>query len=416
MLSSYELRFNNQIGQYLFTLDNVESLQFGRKKNDEGIAIVEFPGQAYDFNAFDRDCILEIYKINPYTGKNELQANTCWFLRKAELNIESQNEESITLTFYDTMTILTRRIIAWAGVISPNYPSIMLEKLDDIISLIAWYNFGSGTTSPTFANSGIPGFTPAGAFAALPAIESWQYAEYGTIAADLVNRAFPINLPVPASASTLSSTHRFEFETVLKAMQDIAETANLQGESIWFDIDYTPATKDSAMQFNFKTWVGQRGIKRTTGINRLVIGPQFKNMTNVNITKDWTEEANIVYVGGNGDNELKDMASVSNIHPDYPFYPIEAFVSEGIGDGNGIHQTDELKNVGRLELAKHSNFQTFSGKIISKSPTEFGKDFHYGDVLIAKHNSFEREVEVSEYKITVTDNGEEIEVPFSSIG
>lgn len=416
MLNSYELRFLNRYGQYLFSLDNVSSLQYGRKKNDEGIAVVEFPAQAYDFSLFDKDAILEIYKVNPYTGKNELQGNTCWFLRKAELNIESENEENITLTFYDTMTILTRRRIAWAGYHAPNYPSIMLEKLDSIIALIAWYNFGGGTIDPAFANSGIGGFTPAGPFSSLPPIESWQFDEYGTTIADLVNRQYPITITVPRGESALSNTHRFEFETCLKAMQDIAETAELQGESLWFDIEYTPATKTTDMQFIFKTWAGVRGVRRTTGLNRLVIGPEFKNMSDVSIIKDWTEEANIMYVGGNGEDEIKDMASVSVDYIDSPFYPIESYISENIGDGNGIHETQELINVGNIELAKKQRFLTLSGNIISKSPNEFGRDFFFGDILIGKFKTFERDVEVTEYTITVDENGEEVEIPFTSFG
>lgn len=412
MISSYELRFLSPQGVFLFNLEDVQSLTFGRKKNDEGIAVVELSGVGYDLDIFSRDSILEIYRVNPHTGKNELQGNTCWFLRKVEFEVNSPVEENITLTFYDTITILTRRIVAWAGVVDPNYPSIMLERLDDIVSLIAWYNFGPAVVAPDYANYTISGFTPSGSFASTPALESWQFDEYG----DISERQFPIDIIIPKSESTVSGTHRFEFEPLLKAMQDIAETSQLQGESLWFDIEYVPATAFSKMKFFFKTWVKQRGVNRTSGSQRMIIGPEFGNMTNVKITKDWTEEAHIVYVGGNGDNELKDMASVSTDFPDTPFSPIEAYISVNIGDGTGVHETEALQNEGRLELAKRSNFQVMQGEIISTSPTEFNKDFFYGDILVAKYKTFERNVEVAEYKISVDSNEEKIEIPFSTLG
>lgn len=415
MLASYELRFLSPYGEYLFNLNDVSSLTYGRKKNDEGIAVVELEGSTYDFDSFDRDCILEIYKINPYTGVSELQGNTCWFLRKAELEVEDRNTEKIVLTFYDTLTLLTRRIIAWAGVADPNYPSIILEYLDNIIVLIAWYNMGNAVTEPEYANSNITGYVPSGLFSATPAIESWQYDEYGSAPADIINRKFPIELPPPASLSSLSGTHRFEFETLLKAMQEIAESAQLQGESIWFDIEYLPATPEAPMNFLFKIWVGVRGADRTTDETRLVIGPEFGNMANVKVVKDWTTEATLVYIGGNGDNELKDMASVSKMQPDAPFYPIEAYISVNVGDGLGVHETEALQNEGTIELAKRSTFQIMSGEIISQPPTEFGRDFNYGDLLIAKYRGFEKKVEVAEYKISVDSGGETVEIPFSTL-
>lgn len=412
MLASYELRFLSPQGYFLFNLEDVQSLSYGRKKNDEGIAIVELSGIEYDIDVFTKDCILEIYRVNPNTGKSELQGNTCWFLRKIELEVVSPVKENITLTFYDTITILTRRIVAWAGVVDPNYPSIMLERLDDIITLIAWYNFGEAVVAPEYANFNINGFTPSGFFASTPALESWQFDEYG----DIGNRKFPIDISIPLSRSTVSGTHRFEFETVLQAMQDIAETSQLQGESLWFDIEYIPASAFAQMKFLFRTWVNSRGIDRTSAPNLLVVGPEFGNMTNVKITKDWTEETHIIYVGGNGDNELKDMASVSTDFPDTPFSPIESYISVNIGDGTGVHETEALQNEGRLELAKRSNFQVMEGEIISQSPTEFGKDFFYGDILVAKFKGFEKNVEVAEYKITVSNSEEKIEIPFSTLG
>ena len=407
MLQSYELRLLSPQGVYLFSLNDVSSLEYGRKKNDEGIAIVELDGSSYDFDLFQRDCILEIYKVNEYTGKSELQGNTCWFLRKVELDVQDKTSEKITLTFFDTVTLLTRRIIAWAGVADPNYPSIILD--------IAWYNFGDAVVSPTYANSSISGYTPSGSFAATPALESWQFDEYGTSVGDIIHRKFPITIPIPATQSTLTGTHRFELETVLKAMQDIAESAQLQGESIWFDIEYFPATTANNSRFVFKTWVRTRGTDRTRGANRLVIGPEFGNMTDVRITKDWTTEATLIYVGGNGDNELKDMASVSKNQPDAPFYPIESYISVNVGDGAGVHETEALRNEGKIELAKRSVFQVMEGEIISQPPTEFGKDFYYGDILVAKYKGYEKNVEVAEYKISVNSSGSKVTIPFSTV-
>lgn len=424
MLASYELRFYNPYFEYLYSFNNIESLQFGRKKNDEGIAVVEMNGNIYNFNDFKKDSVMEIYRINPDTGKSELQGNTCWFLRKAEMQVDDECDEKVTLTFYDTMTILTRRVIAWVGVSEPNYPSIMLEPLDDIVTLIAHFNFGGGTGDPTYPNNP-PGdlnanYTPGGEFQAFPGVESWQYAPYNKGVSngvnDMVYRAYDIEIQVPSSQSTIAESNRFEFETCLKAMQDVAEISGLRGESLWFDIEYAPATTTTLHRFTFKTWVGVRGVDRTQGYNRMIIGPEFKNMANVNITKDWTQEATIVYVGGNGDNELKDMSSKAVAPEDYPFYPIEAYISTNIGEGTATHNSPEAINEAVLELAKRSRFQAMTGTIINKAPTQFGKHFFFGDLLIAKYKDFEEHVEVAEYSVLVDSDSESVEIPFSTLG
>lgn len=419
MLANYELRFYNPYFMFKFSLTGVVNLEFSRKKNDEGIAVIELSGNNYSLEEFEKDSILEIYRVNS-DGRSELQGGTCWFLRKVEYSVKTSVEANLTLTFYDTVTLLTRRIVAWAATTEPNYPSIMLEPLDDILHLIMHFNYGGGTTDPTYPNNP-PGnlninYFPSGTFSATPLIESWQYGSYGTTTGDLINRQLPIQLQIPPSLSSLAETHNFALETVLKAMQDIAEISALKGESLWFDIEYIPATTLTNRIFSFKTWVKVRGVDRTSGINRLVLGPEYKNMTNVSIIKDWTEEATIIYIGGNGDNDLKDMASVGIESPGYPFYPIESYISTNLGSGVGVHNTTELKNEGYLELAKKNKFQVLTGDIISIYPTEFGKDFFFGDLVIAKYKSFEAVVEIAEYKVTVDRNGETIEIPFSTLG
>jgi hypothetical protein len=322
-LQQYELKYFTDTGGYVLSFEDVQAFQYSRVKNDVGIAVVEIPG-TYSMSLFENDYRLEIHRFNEQSGQHELQGDTCWFLVKAEKVLEDDGNSTITLTFQDTLGLVSRRIVAWHGKDIFNYPSIMLETFDDIISLIFFYNFGDGTISPTAANAGIGAFTPSSPFSGNPGLQSWQLQVYSN---DMVQRQFPIALQEPSSMSVATpNVIRFDMETCLQAMQEVSNAASIEGENVWFDIVYSPASTTANETFTFKTWVGIRGQDRSAGTARVTIGPEYGNISNASITKDWESHATIAYVGGNGDNDLRTMNSVTTGEDvTKPFYPKETF-------------------------------------------------------------------------------------------
>ena len=404
-LGKYELRYLDSDGNYLFNLEKIVSLQYGRKKNDEGIAVVELPGDLYDFSKFDSDHRLEIYRTDDTTGLSVLQGETCWFLRSAQVEIDGKCNETLTLTFYDTISLLKRRIVAWLGKDVANYPSVILEPFDDIIKYLYYYNFNDGTVDPTLANTA---FTPAGVFSSSPAISFWQTQVYN---GDLTERQFPITMQVPSSLSSVTPTIiKFDFENCLTAMQDVAENASLFDDNIWFDIVYTPASVSAVATFDFQTWTGIRGVDRSASPTQVIIGPEYGNLTNAVITRDWTDEITIFYAGGNGDNELRIVNSATESRDvTKPFYPIEGFVNASNTDVAG-----NLVSDAQVSLVESRPIDSFSGTFISKPPTEFNKQFGYGDFVYIQFKDISSVAEVAEYEITVDSNGEEIQIPFGN--
>ncbi len=406
-LQQYELKYFTSTGGYMLSFEDVQAFQYTRVKNDVGVAVVDIPG-TYPMSLFQSDYRLEVHRFNALTGQHELQGDTCWFLVKAEKLIEDDGNSTITLTFQDTIGLLARRIVAWHGKDIFNYPSIMLEAFDDIISLIFYYNFGDGTVSPTAANAGIGAFTPSSLFSGNPGLQSWQLQVYNS---DMVLRQFPITLQPPASLAVATpNVIRFDMEDCLSAMQEVSNAAAIEGENVWFDVVYTPATTTSAEVFTFRTWVGIRGQDRSAGTSRVTIGPEYGNISNASITKDWESHATIAYVGGNGDNDLRTMNSVTTGEGlQNPFYPKEIFVNASNSDN-----TAALIAEANAALFENRASITFGGTLVSRPPTEFGRDFNYGDLVFAEFEDVQEPVEVSEYQVVVDDGGEEITIPFGS--
>lgn len=415
-LENYEIKHYSCNGNYIQTLAGVTSLNYGRKKNDIGIMECEIPGSINDYDSFGRDDIFEIYRFNPQSGRSMLQGNTCWFLQGAKLVVDNNCSETITLTAEDTITLLNRRVVAWTEVQDPNYPSAMLERLDDILTLLVYYNFGGGTTSPTFANASILGFAPSGIFSPVPPIASWQFIPYGVSVGGLINRQFSaLDIQIPQSASSIFGTHKFATENVLSAMQDVASNSALQGESLWFDIEYAPATPSTNSTFIFRTWVGVRGTDRSVGINQITVGPQFGNVYDTEIVRDWTDYANVAYVSGDGDADLTSYAGVRSDSGLCLFNDREVFESESNAGEAGVNQTPDLVSAGQNLLAQHRPQVSMTGKILNQAPTRFDTDIFYGDLLLAKYKGFEEVVEISEYSVSISQQSEEIEIPFATI-
>lgn len=407
--ASYELRYYNCQGVYQFNLENIDSLQYGRKKNDLGIAVVVVDGINYDIDQFEQDGILEIYR------EGQLVDNTCWFLRKQEISINSNCDEVLTLTFYDTIHLLTRRIVAWDGVDIFNYPSFIREPLDDILKYLAYFNFGPGTDNPAIAANAFAPGVPNTAFSAIPVIESWQFGPYGAAIADLTNREFNIGITFFTSESAINTQSvRFEHLTLLEAMQNVAEISTVNGESLWFDIEYQPASGTANATFIFRTWVGVRNTDRSQGINLLRIGPEFNNMINATIVRDWENEKTIMYAAGNGDNENRDMAFATRASPDCPFYPIEGLVSSNFGDGINVHNLSEGIAAAQVGLFENRFIETMTGEIINVGEIDFFNRLQYGDRVVLQHRDFSVVRDIEEYEVNVDSSGEEISIPVTT--
>lgn len=419
--SNYELRIYNCHGAYKFSLEDVESIQVGRKRNDLGIAVINLAGKSYDINDFDRDDILEIYRYDD-KGNSMLLGDTCWFLRTYELSIDSECNDTLTLTFYDTIHLLTRRYIAWAGRteingVTSNYPSQMLQNYDSMLWLLMYFNYGPGVNNEILNQNIITPGVPAGNFrdlntGVIGTIASWQIKPYGTVLADLANRRMDINLSVPNNQSTLSGTQRFEHISVLQAMQNIANVSTLQGERLYFDIIYTPATNTAPASFRFSTWVNLRGSNRTTGANLYTVGPTFGNMTGATLLRDWNSEATVAYMAGAGENETRVYASayIDEIQP-CPFYPIEIFGQEDFGDATtGVHNPPEGVAQAELLLAQSRPIETLTGTIINNDDLDFFNNIKPYDKVVALYRDFTTEVYLDEYEINVDNSGEEITI------
>ncbi len=99
--------------------------------------------------------------------------------------------------------------------------------------------------------------------------------------------------------------------------------------------------KTGAMTWDFRFYAGQLGADRTASVK---IGEDFGNMTNAELTEDWTNEKSVAIVGGQG--EKADRVYVTVLGTNYTTSnKVEMFVN-----GSNYTQTGALTSIGLAAL------------------------------------------------------------------
>jgi len=433
--SIYEFRYFTCAGQYLFNFDAIESIDFGRAKNEIGMAELIIPA-IYDINFFDKDYVLEIWRYNQAKNRTELVGNTCWFLRKIELYMEKIGYEKIKLTFYDTISLLQRRTVAWfeikrgTGVdeFIGDYPSGFIEYPDIVVDRIFYHNFtAAGIVDP------ITDPSPGAPFTANNLHEMVGAPRPG----------FPISMSNPTFTprdTTLSNTETYTFaqQNCLEAMRSIVDSfETLYNREMWFDIVYTPSTNSTIVgNLQFNVWLDYPGQDHTfpTGNPPILFGPEFQNITDASLELDFENEATqVIAINGSVDNtvvgatNLLDGTTVPSaagyaerVNADRcRFYPIEAIVSNNTNEENTNFQTAAPKigsilTKARSELNRLRPKHTLSGDLINSDGAWLFINYQYGDLVSVNWKRLLFNASIKKIMITYDSKGETVTVPFES--
>ena len=393
---TYDLKYHDENGNYLFSFDTPLSFTYERTKNDIGTAEIVLPAELYSQEDFQCDYILEIHRENEDTGDLEFVTETAWFLRSAEFELDDECRENVTLTFLDNISLIDRRAIPWYSENIGDYPSHYLLPSDDIIKLIAYHNWGAGTTTPVTNH-------PNGPFLNAPPPPAQVLTAYG---GDLTLRRFDILIEgYELLASAVESKH--DWISALAAMKNVAKLAKNAGDNLWFDIVYIPSTNNILSSYQLNTWVGKRGQDKTASV---FVGPEYGNMINATYTLDWSNEATVVFLAGAGQGAARTIGQAQNLDAtaSKPFYPIETVISN-----TEIDFQNAADSAAQIELQGRGVQRAVSGTLLSTFPTRLFEDVQYGDVVTVDWRDVAFPAEISSFKVEVTSDGEKITMPLN---
>jgi hypothetical protein len=272
MSAKHQVWLANDAGTRIKLLKDLIELEYVRTVNEVGRCAVVLQGD-FDTSLFDVDYRLGIWR-KPESGVYSLDTGIMALVRYWQFATDQDGLTTIKLIGVDLNDLLRRRIVAYyAG----QSQTSVTNQADDMMKDIVRQNLGSGAT------------------------------DYNSdTARDISSLNFSVQ---PDLTLGPSITKKFAWQNMLRILQDIAETSRSAGTELYFDVVPTSETT-----FEFQTFVTQRGTDRTwpSGTNPLIFGLEFGNLSQPTLEVDRLSEVNYVYGGGQGEEDLRDIRTVSD--------------------------------------------------------------------------------------------------------
>lgn len=205
----------------------------------------------------------------------------------------------------------------------------------------------------------------------------------------------------------------FQWQQLPQVLQDISDHAYSQGSPVYWDVVQT-----SPGNFQFRTYVNQRGIDRTQEPIALTFGQEFGNLSDPRWEEDWTEERNIIYGGG------QDEGQNRVIDPEKDVGRIFRTIwnrREAFQDARGEKTTLGVAKKAFARLVQDRPRRRLSGRLMSVPNSLYDVHWGFGDKVPATAFGFQFEGFVQSVMITLEGKQREeidarIEAEYSNLG
>lgn len=360
MSGTYSINLADPYGVKLGDASSFLSLKYTRVASDIGTATLILPyrvrGRIFNTSLIrSPDGRLEIWRRQQDTSREVLVTDTTWLIKKVDYARDDSGQETIVIEADTPLSVLKEpgRIVNF---VSTSVNSSVTDSLDDAIKFVARTNIGSS------------------------AVTSRDLSSYITIAPDL--------------GLAPSGSKSFALRDCLKVMQELANASTQAGTYLAFDI-----VAPSPDTLEFRTYVQQRGVDHRfpSGINPIIISPDFGNMGECTLTYDWRNEITYAQAGGRGEGAQRlFVSSQDNTRTAAsPFGLREKFVNATMyTTTTGLSaEADATVRQGRPKTL-------FRGKILDVPGSRYGIHWGWGDFVTVQAfgKSFDARIEA----ITVT--------------
>ncbi len=357
-MADYEIILRRDDGTALGFIETFTGLRYALLINDVSACQITLPG-SFDTNLLEADRRLEIWR-RP-AGAARVREGI-WFIRKIKDYTLDQGERKIEVTGYSPNYLLGSRIVAYAAKSSQSEKS---TYLDDMMKAIVNQNLSTAATSTARRLS----------------------TGYLTIAPNL--SAAPVR------------TKGFAWRNVLAVLKDLAETSKGAGTDLYFDM--VPVNDTS---FEFRTFTGQMGMDHTfpNGVNPVMLGLEYGNMSESSVEQDWSEEATFVYAGGQGEESTRIQATAEDTARSgrSVFGRREVFA-----DARNVPSSTGVAGVAQQYLSDRRPRLRFMGTILDVPSTHYGVHWRHGDMVSAFYYGQQYDCLVRSVEVWVDEEGHE---------
>lgn len=365
--SRYQIVVTNPYGKTIQVIDEFNSVDYARKVNDVGelSLVVEDRYPSWVLVPENR---IEVWRKR--SGVAKLDMNATWFIQSTVRTIAGTSK-FMEVSAHDQIGLLKRRVIPY----NEGNPTTEKQDLgDDVLKAIMRENFGA--------------------------------LAYDT------ERDLSAYLTIQADAGLAPQVTVFcAKDNVFDVAKDIVDACYTGGTFMAYDFAYMP---DNG-KFEFRTYVGQRGIDRSVsaGSKATIIGIEQGSIAEIKFYDDRTEEYNFIYCGA------KDLVGIEP--------PKEAKNEQSIGlspfNRKEFHETSSSSDdPGELQTQANSTLQakratkrveaTLSTEF---ALTEYGDKFDYGDIITLSFDGKMYNMFVNAISVKIDQNGESIEVVLTDV-
>lgn len=165
----------------------------------------------------------------------------------------------------------------------------------------------------------------------------------------------------------------FSRRNVLEVLQEIADAAYEKGTAIYFDV-----VRTGRVSFEFRTYKDQPGSDRRARqvANPVIVGSSRGNLLQPHLTIDYSNEKNVVYVGGQG----AGAARMVREREDTTRSTRGIFSRrEEWKDQRQTNDNNYLDDAGDAELDQRLPVKRFTGVLLDTKQYQYGLDWFLGD-------------------------------------
>jgi Siphovirus ReqiPepy6 Gp37-like protein len=334
------------------------SAQYVLKERGLGSLTLRVP-PSYGLGLFRKHSRLLIYRsINGAPAY--LEGDATWILTSRRYTVDENGVEGITLTAQHANMILARRIVAYSAGSAQASKS---GAVDTIMRAIIDENFISAADTARNLASGV--------------------LALGAVA---------------GTGPTIAKS--FCRDNVLNTLEDLANSAALAGTYTGYEV------RTLAGALTFVVYLTQRGVDRTVGSgNDLIFSPGNRNLVNIDLDEDWTDEVTFVYAGGQGEGVNRVIQSASN----------SAAIGESVlgraerfRDARNSTTTTQVQDEADDALYAARTVRRFSGSAQDTEGCTYGVHYRWGDRVTAQILDQQFDCRVDPVNVSLAREGGEV--------
>ncbi len=355
-MSDLEYWLCDEQGNQLIMLEDWESIQYSIVSHNVGAMSLMLPYGVVMPSQFRIDRKVQVWRS---TATGPLRLKRSYMIRRIRDVTDENGVSRLMIYGRDGLYLLTGRpLMYYAGSAQANKTA----PADDWMKAVVRENEGALASDP---------------------LRAWAAANF-TVEVD-----FSLGPSV---------TRSMAYKNVLGILQELAAASQTAGNPIWFDVVDASPTK-----YQFRTYKGQIGIDRTypDGFSPIELRTDDETLAQPDLDIDYTDEANVVYVGGPGDGAVKPIVTrTDTVRRDRSLWSRrEIYVDASNEDTNGQNA------MGDAALWNAKPKVKFSAELGNKILEQYGDTWDVGWKMTAVHRDQQYGILVRGVDIKVDKQG-----------